>query len=131
VDEPVLMNASKKTALEVLQTLGPAASGVWRKAVEEARSINVSRKTFDNWRSDLLEGGFVESLVADKHRYQVTAKGRAVISIVAPSETNGKNQMESAACAPPYRGGRAARGWQRRGGHGRRRYLGALRTTAH
>jgi hypothetical protein len=101
VDEPVVMNPSKKIALEVLYTLGTAASGAWRKAVAEARSTKVSRKTFDNWRADLLEGGFVESLVADKHSYQLTAKGRASISILAPSETNGENQNASAASATP------------------------------
>ena len=75
---PIPANASQQLALETLRGLAEATSGDWRAAIEKKKGEPVSPKTFDNWRSALLDAGLVE-LVPGTNLYrpvdQATSNG--------------------------------------------------------
>ena len=62
----------------MLVKIGPAQSGQWRTAIGTEKGQLVPAKTFQNWRSALVEAGLVEVLSQETNTYQVTAKGKEV-----------------------------------------------------
>jgi hypothetical protein len=72
------LNTSEQLALDALVMLGSAASGKWLEAVAAAKGGTLPPKTFQNWRSALVEKGFVELVPDQPHTYRATEAGCAI-----------------------------------------------------
>jgi hypothetical protein len=70
----VAINQSQVFALKVLASCAPTTSGEWHMAVNDAKGQSVKDKTFQNWRTALVEKGLIACVLHTK-KYQLTEAG--------------------------------------------------------